>query len=289
MMAIRKSSSIGFAVSLFMLGCSPGNRVRLAADSSPALAAVDNSDDSADSGQTHDLRTQLKIIPVAQEDKEVGCWAACAVMIHQYHGQHISQDEIAREIMGTDAQGRIKMQAAAHSQIRLALNPDLYQSWKQQTSLRPIGNSRTSISVKPSHYINARLDESSIDSDDIVESLRSRDPVVVVLDEGLESELQHAYVMYGVRYAIEPEPKAGWFESIPAKVRDEFNEKIGGKKKARAQRYGIREVMLIDPALGAEIPPMPGAEFKQRVRMMISKQKAREILEEEFKSVQVAH
>jgi len=269
------------------------DRVRVPNHHTPEYAPdVSHRPSFAPIGDRNDFHMELAIQPVVQEDAGYWCWAACAQMVHAFHGRHYTQAELAARIHGTDETGKERVQAAAYREIMLALNPELSDQIMQSHQAQFTSASPTTLRIDGSSYIASVLNSMSINSDDVVDALLNQSPVIVVLDEGPHAELQHAYVMRGIGFAVERRSglseavngASGWIKEFgftPPSVVGEFVDASKTFDESRPWKYSIRWVDLIDPADG-QITRLRGETFKQRVRLMIDQQRAQEILEQEF-------
>jgi hypothetical protein len=265
-----------------LAGCAPAEfapAVKLAGEGTPKFAPAvawspAGAAPKADTPNEFEARCGA-ITPVKQETP-LWCWAACAQMIHAYYGTEISQKALAERIHGDEPDGSPKVEAAAYHEIMTALNPDVKTDPldRAATALETTRDGRVDVSVDYMSYAKAVKDRYSINSDVIVKELLSRAPVVVVMNEDPSDEtLNHAYLLEAAGFCVE-EPTA------VERIADDALEGYLLNPASYPKYYGLRWVEAIDPYTG-QVVRFDGGEFAKRVRFMISKQRARKILEEE--------
>lgn len=230
----------------------------------------------------------------AQQEEDVWCWAACAEMIHKYNKTRdaklatVTQKDLATRIHGMSDSGGVSVKAASYHEVMAALNPDIpkdelegARACLKQAADKVAKGGRVSFDVDYQSWIASKTSEyCTVNSDVIVQDVRAGSPVVVVLTQGEGAPVEHANVLWGAGFAVEDSFVAKYgINSIAADWK--FNPFT-----TAARCYAIRWVDLIDPWDGTSVR-LSGEDFKKRVTFMISKDRARKILEQEAKLVQV--
>lgn len=246
-------------------------------------------------GRTRSECPNFKDVIVTQKTP-VWCWAASSVMVRKYYdaSDPVTQEQLAQQITnvsGTDPQ---KARAAGLQQIMVALNPD-YQKrvadHSGQLLASKINSQEGSFDV---NYVDLALGQIapwSAGSDDLIDAITSSNPVIVGLrDEG--TSMGHAVVVYAASY--EPVDNAvgrsifGSVMNAVAKevasdhgVREDQVDAIAGKGPAK---YKLAEVEYVDPMDGKRYK-LNAQGFKNRVDFIMTRDRAREILERQIRAI----
>lgn len=222
-----------------------------------------------------------------EQEEAVWCWAACAQMIHRYYGHEVSQQELADRIHGHNEGGTVNVEAASYHEVMAALNPELPKNELENLRAQSLaaakriekGQRSANVSVDYMSYARSKVDEMlPVNSDVIVEELGRGAPVVVVLSQGEDATLEHAYVLWGAGFAVESSFVAG--HGLDRSMEGWVVDPIG----KYARKYSLRWVDVIDPYDGQSVR-LTGGDLRDRVKFMISKERSKQILQNEMKLV----
>lgn len=230
-----------------------------------------------------------------KQAEPVWCWAACAEMIHKHYGHSISQKALAERIHGATEQG-VRVDAATYHEIMRALNPDLDTDAVGRLTEILFKDGKVAAQVRPWGYLASFGQRMfAVNSDVMIHELQQNNPVVVVLTEDPDAPMEHAYVLYRASYSVEnPQIWGRKLAQLGDKAKEmnidvlpsDWNWQEDLEASVRPKFYGLRWVELIDPYDGQSVR-LDGASFRDRVRFMISKKRARGILELEIDAVEI--
>ena len=228
----------------------------------------------------------------------VWCWAASAEMVHKYYDPNttITQETLAKEITNVSGSDPKKAQAAGLQQIMVALNPDYRTRVTEKSSAMLQSRAQSGATALPSFdAVDFALGQTapwSSTSDDLIDAVASQNPAIVGL-RGEGQSMGHAVVVYATSY-----------EPMKRDEGKEFMGKLFGQAAKEAGReHGVRDDQVDAAGIGKGpakwklseveyIDPMDGKRyklnaegFKNRVDFIMTKAKAREILDRQMMAV----
>lgn len=285
-----RHAMLGLAIAgVFVAGCNTSSQVNAVdqpASTQPSAARV-----RAECPNFKDV--------IVKQQTPVWCWAASSVMVRKYYDPNdpVTQESLAQQITNVSGTDPAKAKAAGLQQIMVALNPDYSkrvadrsgQLLAQSLQNRGGGNS---LSVNMVDLAVGQVAPWSASSDDLIDAVVGRNPAIV----GLRAEgasMGHAVVVYGASY--EPVAKD--------QGRAAMNQIFGQIMKDEASKHGVRadqvdavgvtkgppkyrlaEVEYVDPMDGKRYK-LNAQGFKNRVDFIITKERAKEILDRQLQSV----
>jgi hypothetical protein len=234
---------------------------------------------------------------IVTQKTPVWCWAASSVMVRKYYDANdpVTQEALAQQITNVSGDDPAKAKAAGLQQIMVALNPD-YEQRVTERSAQLIANKLTtrdgSFTANYADLAIGQVAPWSASSDDLVDALAGRSPAIVGLrDEG--ANMGHAVVVYAATY--EPvQASAG--RSIFGNVMDKVVKNEAGTRGIRSDqidavgvtkgpaKYRLAEVEYVDPMDGKRYK-LNAQGFKNRVDFIITKERAREILDRQLGAI----
>ena len=277
------------AVSLLSFaGCSTSNQIN-------ATSAADASKPSA--SRTRAECPNFKDIAVKQQTP-VWCWAASAEMVHKFYdpASPITQEQLAKDITHVSGNDPKKAKAAGLQEIMVALNPEIGKERVQRGASMMESRIRSGSTAAPTFdAVDFALGQTapwSASSDDLIEAVAGQNPAIVGL-RGEGQKMGHAVVVYATSY----EP-----------VRTDAGKSIGSAlfgavAKEAGSRHGVREDQVDAAGVGKAPPkfrlaeveyidPMDGKRYKlnaegfrNRVDFIMTKARAREILDRQMNVV----
>jgi hypothetical protein len=228
----------------------------------------------------------------------VWCWAASAEMVHKYYDPNttITQEELAKEITNVSSDDPKKAKAAGLQQIMVALNPDYRARVAAQSKSMLESRAQSGSTAMPTFdavdFAIGQTAPWSSTSDDLVDAVASQNPAIVGL-RGEGQSMGHAVVVYATSY--EPvktdEGKnfmSGLFNAGAKEVAGQHGVRAdqvdaAGIAKAPA-KWKLSEVEYVDPMDGKRYK-LNAQGFKNRVDFIMTKAKAREILDRQMSVV----
>jgi flagellar biosynthesis regulator FlaF len=238
----------------------------------------------------------FKNVAVKQQTP-VWCWAASAEMVHKYYGNNdVTQEALAQQITnvsGTDAK---KAKAAGLQEIMVALNPDFRERVTQRSADLLTARAQTGDDSMPRFdavdFALGQMAPWSATSDDLIDAISTQNPAIVGL-RGEGQSMGHAVVVYATSYEPIPDDagkKAG--ASIFGAVLKEVGARNGVREDqvdasgiARGPaKYKLSEIEYIDPMDGKRYR-LNAEGFKNRVDFIMTKPRARDILERQLIAV----
>jgi hypothetical protein len=238
---------------------------------------------------------------IVKQQTPVWCWAASSVMVRKYYDPNdpVTQESLAQQITNVSGDDPKKAKAAGLQQIMVALNPDYSkrvaersgQLLAQTIQTRAAGGSNA-LTVNLADVAIGQVAPWSASSDDLIDAVTSKNPAIV----GLRAEgasMGHAVVVYAASY--EPvQADAGrsamgqiWGQIVKDEaskrgVRGDQVDAVGVTKGPA--KYRLAEVEYVDPMDGKRYK-LNAQGFKNRVDFIITKERAREILDRQLASV----
>lgn len=199
----------------------------------------------------------------SQQRSSEWCWAACAQMIRQYHGERVSQEEIASRIRGAEDR-----QTATVDEIMLAMNPDMIRDW---TRLR----GKNQITITPGYWLGAEIRKRTITTDLFIDELSDGSPLVVGTRDGAGGGAGHACVAYAAEYS-----------RTDVDFLDVFRGRKGSIVDTFVTRYDIHQVDVFDPwPVAGGKTTLDAASVQSNLDFLISKRESRTILAEGLKAI----
>ena len=234
---------------------------------------------------------------IVTQKTPVWCWAASSVMVRKYYdpADPVTQEQLAQQITHVSGTDPAKAKAAGLQQIMVALNPDYTKRVAERSGqliAQKITTRDGSLTANVTDLAIGQVQPWSASSDDLVEAVTSSNPAIVGLrDEG--ANMGHAVVVYAATY--EPvEQSVG--KSIFGNVVDSVVKHEAGSRGIRsdqvdavgvtkgAPKYRLAEVEYVDPMDGKRYK-LNAQGFKNRVDFIITKERAREILDRQLGAV----
>lgn len=228
----------------------------------------------------------------------VWCWAASAEMVHKYYDPNttITQETLAKEITNVSGEDPKKAKAAGLQQIMIALNPDYRSRVSERSGQMLESRARSGSTALPTFdavdFAIGQTAPWSSTSDDLIDAVIGHNPAIVGL-RGEGQSMGHAVVIYAASY--EPvrtdEGKqfmSGLFNAAAKEagnrngIRDDQVD-AAGIAKAPA-KFRLAEVEYVDPMDGKRYK-LNAEGFKHRVDFIMTKDKAREILDRQMNAV----
>ncbi len=226
---------------------------------------------------------------IVTQQTPVWCWAASAEMVHKFYGRNdITQELLARKITLVSSDDPDKARAAGLQEIMVALNPDYEKRVAEQAGEQVLNGGEMKLDVVD--FALGQMAPWSATSDDLIDAITTSNPAIVGL-RGQGQSMGHAVVVYALTYE-------------QTKAKSDVGSKIfGAILKAGAAEQGIREDQVDatgitrGPAKYAlhEIEyadPMDGKRyklnaegFKNRVDFIMTKDRARDILDRQLNAV----
>lgn len=271
---------------------------RMQEPASAGRASLTRQDDNAFTAELPDFEA----VAAREQDEKVWCWAACAEMVHAYHGKQIDQAEIAMRIHGA-AQGATGekreqiIRAGTLSEILRALVPDMPPQAIRDGEEAFLGVlSGKKVKLDGRGYMTSQIHRRTVNSDIMIDDLLAGEPLVVGLrfppanaaGATAPADYQgHACVVYAAEFSLRSEASSrnaleelgsttgGWLKKIGLK-----DGEASDWLKRVPMKYDIRSVSIMDPWTGKPAEIAAG-DFAQRVDFMISAREARAILERE--------
>lgn len=226
----------------------------------------------------------------AKQETDVWCWAACAVMIRRWNGdESMSQEDIAQRIHGAED----SVKTASMNEIIAALAPDAAEErdriWEAAGEMLGSGQD---VHFDLGQMLSAAYEQSTTNSDLLVEDLAAGNPAVVGLRDSKSSLAGHAYVAHAATYSHrDPTASESWTGIATTLLNAsifsnggerELDESAVERLDRTAKNYGLWSVELIDP-LDGRSKTLTAQEFADRVDFMISAREARALIESESK------
>lgn len=234
---------------------------------------------------------------IVKQQTPVWCWAASSVMVRKYYNASdpVTQESLAQDITHVSGDDPAKAKAAGLQQIMVALNPDYTKRVADRSSqliAQKITTRDGSITANVTDMAIGQVAPWSASSDDLIDAVTTSNPAIVGLrNEG--ANMGHAVVVYAASY----EPvKADVGKSVFGGVMDSVTKKVAGDRGVRADqvdaigvtkgpaKYKLAEVEYVDPMDGKRYK-LNAQGFKNRVDFIITKERAREILDRQLGAV----
>lgn len=234
---------------------------------------------------------------IVKQQTPVWCWAASSVMVRKYYDANdpITQEQLAQDITHVSGDDPAKAKAAGLQQIMVALNPDYTKRVAERSGqliAQKITTRDGSITANMTDLAIGQVQPWSASSDDLVSAVTSSNPAIVGLrNEG--ANMGHAVVVYAASYELVKE-NAG--KSIFGNVMDSVVKQEAGSRGIRSDqvdavgvtkgpaKYKLAEVEYVDPMDGKRYK-LNAQGFKNRVDFIITKERAREILDRQLGAV----
>jgi hypothetical protein len=160
------------------------------------------------------------------------CWAACAQMILNYNGVHITQEKIVRKM---EKSPEADPKDAGLFEIWLAMNPELIQEMnRRQAAWQENNTTEINAHVNASNMGNVINSMTDPSTDALVQEISSGNPVVVGLHGGQWGG-GHVVLAYGVEYSR-------------SRTKGDAEYKDMTMIFYRFQhRFQVRKILIIDP------------------------------------------
>ncbi|MEM8494980.1 MAG: papain-like cysteine protease family protein [Planctomycetota bacterium] len=140
------------------------------------------------------------------QKKPVWCWAACAEIIHRYHGR----TDLDQETLVSDKVGWVKkfmpVSTGSVFEIASALDPDSYQDFERMASSLAVSGSGTDFDFDEKQLINdvlAYMKTVQPGGNKVVASLQQNEPAVLGLKMHAGAQMKHLVVLAGADYEID--------------------------------------------------------------------------------------
>jgi hypothetical protein len=276
------------AVSIFTLaGCNTSSQINA------------SSKEEASKPSANRVRAEcpnFKDVAVKQQTP-VWCWAASAEMVHKYYGENtITQEQLAKEITNASGSDPKKARAAGLQEIMVALNPDIRKERLSRGESMAVERIRSGSTAAPTvDVVDVALGQTapwSASSDDLVDAVASQNPAIVGL-RGEGRSMGHAVVVYATSYEpVKVSEGKSFGNALFGAVAKEAGNRHGirddqvdaaGVTKAPA-KFKLSEIEYVDPMDGKRYK-LNAEGFKNRVDFIMTKARAREILDRQTNAV----
>ena len=234
---------------------------------------------------------------IVRQQTPVWCWAASSVMVRKYYNASdpITQEQLAQDITHVSGDDPAKAKAAGLQQIMVALNPDYTKRVGDRAGemvAQKIQSRDGSLTANVADMAIGQVAPWSASSDDLIDAVATSNPAIVGLrNEG--ASMGHAVVVYAASY----EPvKENVGRSIFGKAMDSVVKREASERGIRSDqvdavgvtkgpaKYKLAEVEYVDPMDGKRYK-LNAQGFKNRVDFIITKERAREILDRQLGAV----
>jgi hypothetical protein len=222
----------------------------------------------------------------ARQQKNVWCWAACAEMVYRYRGKKLSQEKIAERIHGRGEDGAAKVKAASVYEVLLALagaegKSDRGDRFLERYNAEAAKASKSGkgVTIDVGSYLSSWMEEESVNTDEMIDEIKRRQPVVIGMAKDPRFEGGHAMVVYGVTY--KPAKKNMLERAISGENGTTISRAVGIRK------FEIVTLKVMDPWTG-EARELSGKEFAEHGDFMMSQRRAVAILKKQDDSVKAA-
>lgn len=214
----------------------------------------------------------FQAVAVVQEEP-VWCWAASAEMIHAFHGQQMTQEQIVERIKSRSAGEPRAVEAAGRNEIMLALNPDMAEAYDPSHRAGLIVGSVAEGRYEEEHalaYAASQIERRQVNTDQIIDALSRGEPVVIGLNNP-GSRTGHACVLFAAEYGrLQQRALGSIMGAIPL---------VG-----HPHLYALHRVWYVDPWTG-KTASLEADAFAQRIGFIMTAPMARESLEREMKAL----
>ena len=237
-------------------------------------------------------------VAAVKQQTPVWCWAASAEMVHKYYdpSSAITQEQLARDITSASGNDPKKAKAAGLQEIMVALNPDFGKERVQRGASMMESRVRSGSTAAPTFdAVDFALGQTapwSASSDDLIDAVAGRNPAIVGL-RGAGEQMGHAVVVYATSYEPVKEDAGKTFGSaLFGAVAKEAGNRHGirddqvdasGIAKGPA-KFKLAEIEYVDPMDGKRYK-LNAEGFKNRVDFIMTKARAREILDRQMNVV----
>ncbi len=216
----------------------------------------------------------------AQQQKNVWCWAACAEMVYKYRGKKMTQAEIAERIHGHEKDGAAKVKAASVYEILVALSGAEGKADRQDRFLeryeKEAAKGKNGVSVDVGEYLNGWLEEDAVNTDELIQEIRNKQPVVIGMAKDPRFEGGHAMIVYGVTY------KSAQRNMLERAIGGDDGNKVS--RAAGIRKYEIITLKIMDPWTG-EPAEMEGKRLSEDCDFMMSQRRAIEVMKKQDEAV----
>jgi hypothetical protein len=220
----------------------------------------------------------------ARQQQHVWCWAACAEMVYRYRGQTLLQQEIAARIHGHKGDGEANVRAASVYEVLIALagadgKADRADRFLERYNAEAAKAGKKGVKVDVGAYASAWIEQEIFDTDEMIEELRNKQPVVIGMAKDPRFEGGHAMVVYSATY--KPAQRNTLERAVAGEQGNTVSRVVGIRK------YEVVTLKVMDPWTG-EAREMEGKELSAGCDFMMSQRRAAAVLKKQDEAIKAA-